>query len=114
MPLLTPKLYKHCLCNSIMRLLSSIKKLNFDVIMNKTFSTAIYTGAFSGTAGGIHAAYNFSPDKSSNLTYNSMVLMAEVLQGTYMYGMFGLVNGFIWPISIPCWIISTVKYVKDE
>jgi len=97
-----------------MRLLSSIKKLNFDVIMNKTFYTVIYIGALTGTAGGIHTAYKFSPDKSSNLPYNSMVLTWEVLKDTYMYGMFGLFNGCIWPISIPCWIISTVKYVKDE
>ena len=96
-----------------MRLLSSIKKLNFDVIMNKTLYTAMYSGALTGTAGGIHAAYNFSPDKSSNLPYNSMILMAEVLKDTYMYGFFGLINGFIWPISIPCWIISTIKYNKE-
>ena len=95
-----------------MRLLSSIKKLNFDMIMNKTLYTAMYSGALTGTAGGIHAAYNFSPDKSSNLPYNSMILMAEVLKDTYMYGFFGLINGFIWPISIPCWIISTIKYNK--
>ena len=95
-----------------MRLLSSIKKLNFDVIMNKTLYTAMYSGALTGTAGGIHAAYKFSPDKSSNLPYNSMVMMLEVLKDIYLYGMFGLVNGCIWPISIPCLIISTVKYVK--
>jgi hypothetical protein len=40
--------------------------------------------------------------------------MAEVLKDTYLYGMLGLINGFIWPISMPCWIISSVKYVKDE
>jgi len=97
-----------------MRLLSSIKKLNFDVIMNKTIYTAMYTGALTGTAGGMHAAYNFSPDKSSNLPYNSMNLMVEVIKDTYLYGVFGLFTGIIWPISIPCWIISTVKYVKDE
>jgi len=39
--------------------------------------------------------------------------MAEVFRDTYMYGMLGLISGCIWPISIPCWIISTVKYVKD-
>ena len=96
-----------------MRLLSSIKKLNFDVIMNKTFSTAMYTGALTGTVGGIHAAYKFSPDKSSNLPYNSMILLSEVLKDTYLYGMFGLFNGCIWPISIPCLIISTIKYNKE-
>ena len=97
-----------------MRLLSSIKKLTFVVIMNKTFSIAMYTGALTGTAGGIHAAYIFSPDKSSGIPYNSMILTAEVLKATYLYGIFGLFNGCIWPISIPCWIISTVKYVKNE
>ena len=97
-----------------MRFLSSIKKLNYHVIMNKTLYAAIYTGALTGTAGGIHAAYIFSPDKSSNLPYNSMVLTMEVLKDTYLYGLFGLVNGCIWPISIPCWIISTVKYVKKN
>jgi hypothetical protein len=95
-----------------MRFLSSIKKLNYDMIIYKTFKLSIYTGALTGTTGGIHAAYKFSPDKSSNLPYNSMVLTGEVLKDIYMYGFFGLVNGFIWPISIPCWIISTVKYVK--
>ena len=99
---------------SSMRLLRLRNKLNFDMILDKTIKLSMYTGALTGTAGGIHAAYNFSPDKSSNLPYNSMILMAEVLQDTYIYGFFGLVNGFIWPISIPCWIISTVKYVIDE
>jgi hypothetical protein len=96
-----------------MRVISSIKKLNFDMILENTVKLSVYTGALTGTAGGIHGAYNFSPDKSSNLPYNSMVLMAEVVKDTYIYGMLGLINGCIWPISIPCWIISTVKYVKD-
>lgn len=96
-----------------MRFLSSIKKLNYDMIIDKTIKFSLYTGALTGTAGGIHAAYKFSPDKSSNLPYNSMVLTGEVFKDTYLYGMFGLVNGCIWPISIPCWIISTVKYVKN-
>jgi hypothetical protein len=96
-----------------MRLLSSIKKLNFDVIMNKTYYIAMYSGALTGTTGGIHAAYKFSPDKSSNLPYNSMVLTWNVLKDTYMYGMFGLFYGCIWPISIPCCIISTIKYNKE-
>ena len=95
-----------------MRFLSHIKKLNFDMIIDKTIKLSMYTGALTGTTGGIHAAYNFSPDKSSNLPYNSMCLMAEVFKDTYLYGMFGLINGFIWPLSIPCWIISTIKYNK--
>jgi len=95
-----------------MRVLSSIRKLNFDMILENTVKLSVYTGALTGTAGGIHGAYNFSPDKSSSLPYNSTVLMAEVFKDTYMYGMLGLISGFIWPISIPCWIISTVKYVK--
>ena len=49
-----------------MRLLSSIKKLNFDVIMNKTYYIAMYSGVLTGTSGGIHAAYKFSPDKWRN------------------------------------------------
>ena len=96
-----------------MRFMSCIKKLNFDVIVDKTIKLSLYTGSLSGISGGIHAAYKFSPDKSSNLPYNSMVIMAEVFTDTYLYGMFGLINGFIWPISIPCWIISTIKYVKE-
>ena len=95
-----------------MRFLSSIKKLNFDMIVEKTLLSAVYTGALTGTSGGIHAAYNFAPDKSNNLPYNSMILVAEVLKDTYIYGFLGLINGFIWPISIPCWIISTIKYNK--
>ncbi len=95
-----------------MRLLRLRNKLNFDMILDKTINLTLYTGALTGTAGGIHAAYNFSPDKSSNLPYNSMILMVEVFKDTYIYGFFGLINAFIWPISIPCWIISTVKYVK--
>ena len=97
-----------------MRFISSIRNLHFDMILDKTIKLSLYSGALTGTAGGIHGAYNFSPNKSNNLPYNSMVLMAEVLKDTYMYAFFGLLNGFIWSISIPCWIISTVKYVKDE
>ena len=95
-----------------MRFLSTIKKMNVDMVIDKSISTAKYTGALTGTTGGIHTAYNFSPDKSNNIPYNSMCLLAEVIKDTYLCGGFGLVNGFIWPISIPCWIISTVKYVK--
>ena len=97
---------------SSMRLLRLRNKLNFDMILDKTVKLTLYTGALTGTAGGIHGAYNFSPNKSNNLPYNSTVLMAEVFKDTYMYGMLGLISGCIWPISIPCWIISTVKYVK--
>jgi len=82
------------------------------MIIDKTIKFSTYTGALTGTTGGIHAAYNFAPNKSFNFTYNSMNLIVEVLKDTYWYGFLGLFNAFIWPISIPCWIISTIKYVK--
>ena len=95
-----------------MNFISCIKRLKFDMVVDKTIKLSIYTGSLSGTVGGIHGAYNFTPDKSENISYNSMCLMAQVIKDTYLYGMFGLVNGIIWPISIRCWTISTIKYIK--
>ena len=104
--------YKYYVYVYTMRFLSAIKKMNIDTIINKTMSISVRTGTLMGTCGGIHAAYIFSPDKSYNLPYNSMCLLAEVVKDTYLYGVFGLINGLIWPISVPCWIISTIKYEK--
>lgn len=97
-----------------MRLISHIKKINIDTVINNTAKASTYIGALTGITGGIHTAYNFSPDKSYNITYNSMVLMTETIKYTFVYGAFGVFNGFIWPVSIPCWIISTIKYVKPN
>ena len=97
-----------------MRFISSIKKLNYKIIFDKTIECSLYTGTLTGTAGGIHAAYIFSPDKSNNFTYNSIYLILEVLKYTGLYGYGGLIGGLIWPISMPCLIINTVKYIKNH
>jgi hypothetical protein len=95
-----------------MRFLSHIKNINVDMVINNTLKLAVYSGAFTGTIGGIHAAYIFSPDRSRSIPHNSTNLMIEVTKDTYLYGVMGVINGIIWPISIPCWIINTIKCVK--
>ena len=97
-----------------MRLLSSIKELNVNMVFDKTIKLAICTAVFTGTCGGIQAAYNFSPDKKYGLVYNSMYLTTCVVRDAYIYGGIGLLHGVLWPIAFPCYIISTIKYRKDD
>jgi hypothetical protein len=99
-------------------ILSHIKKMkkhtniNTTEVFDNTVNVAKYTGALTGTVGGIRATYDFSPDKSHCITYNAMHLLYNVSIHSYWYGIMGFCNAITWPISIPCWIISTIKYVK--
>ena len=96
-----------------MKFISHIKKINIDMVCINTVKASLYTGSFTATTSGLHAAYIFSPDKSHGLPYNTINLMYNVISNIYLYGVGGFCNGLIWPLSIPCWTISTIKYVKS-
>ena len=90
----------------------TLKKVNLDMYLHQSVPIAMKLGSAGAAISGIHTLYNFSPTKDDSIPYNSAYLFGEVVVKSFGYGYMGMITGLIWPIAVPCWIISTIKCVN--
>lgn len=94
----------------------NLKKINLYTYLNQSVPIAMKLGSAGAAISGIHTLYNFSPTKDDSIPYNSAYLFGEVVVKSFGFGYMGMITGLLWPIAVPCWIISTIKctYVKEN
>jgi len=90
----------------------NLKKINLDMYLHQSVPIAMKFGSAGAAISGIHTLYNFSPTKDDSIPYNSAYLFGEVVVKSFCFGYMGMITGLIWPIAVPCWIISTIKCVN--
>jgi hypothetical protein len=97
---------------SKMRAISNLKNISLNMYLHQSVPIAMKLGSAGAAISGIHTLYNFSPTKDDSIPYNSAYLFGEVVIKSFGYGYMGMITGFLWPIAVPCWIISTIKCVN--
>ncbi len=89
-------------------------KLNLDTFYKTTIPIVKYSGGIAGACGGARAIYYFSPQKEYDMPKNSTYLIYNVFTSMYFFSCLGIVNGVLWPFSIPCWIYTSLLMCCDK